>query len=133
MSRMAASPAFHTPALKGVATDHKALLHSPLSCFSFPSHPPLNVLEQATIKQCVVGPNHAAFLLEVSYGAWRPGRGREMATPDPMHQDLLLSAQLWQAAVSFERYFSNHVVPCTCGINSLPKEHLSDLLELETA
>ncbi|MBZ3874097.1 E3 ubiquitin-protein ligase UBR5 [Sciurus carolinensis] len=27
-------------------------------------HPPLNVLEQATIKQCVVGPNHAAFLLE---------------------------------------------------------------------
>ncbi|MBN3274321.1 UBR5 ligase, partial [Polyodon spathula] len=28
------------------------------------SYPPLNVLEQATIKQCVVGPNHAAFLLE---------------------------------------------------------------------
>ncbi|KAG2465140.1 UBR5 ligase, partial [Polypterus senegalus] len=28
------------------------------------SHPPLNVLEQAAIRQCVVGPNHAAFLLE---------------------------------------------------------------------
>lgn len=36
------------------------------SLFVF-SHPPLNVLEQATIKQCVVGPNHAAFLLEVNY------------------------------------------------------------------
>lgn len=33
--------------------------------FLLPSHPPLNVLEQATIEQCVVGPNHAAFLLEV--------------------------------------------------------------------
>lgn len=38
-----------------------------LAYFSlFLSHPPLNVLEQATIKQCVVGPNHAAFLLEVN-------------------------------------------------------------------
>uniref|UniRef100_A0A8C0XGE5 E3 ubiquitin-protein ligase UBR5 n=1 Tax=Castor canadensis TaxID=51338 RepID=A0A8C0XGE5_CASCN len=32
--------------------------------YNLNSHPPLNVLEQATIKQCVVGPNHAAFLLE---------------------------------------------------------------------
>lgn len=32
-----------------------------------PSHPPLSVLEQAIIKQCVVGPNHAAFLLEVTF------------------------------------------------------------------
>uniref|UniRef100_UPI00398F2B03 E3 ubiquitin-protein ligase UBR5 isoform X3 n=1 Tax=Pristiophorus japonicus TaxID=55135 RepID=UPI00398F2B03 len=35
-----------------------------LNKFNLSSHPPLNVLEQATIKQCVVGPNHAAFLLE---------------------------------------------------------------------
>ncbi|XP_066547011.1 E3 ubiquitin-protein ligase UBR5 isoform X4 [Amia ocellicauda] len=35
-----------------------------LNKYNFNSHPPLNVLEQATIKQCVVGPNHAAFLLE---------------------------------------------------------------------
>lgn len=35
-----------------------------LNKYNLNSHPPLNVLEQATIKQCVVGPNHAAFLLE---------------------------------------------------------------------
>ncbi|KAJ8386321.1 hypothetical protein AAFF_G00175170 [Aldrovandia affinis] len=35
-----------------------------LNKYNYNSHPPLNVLEQATIKQCVVGPNHAAFLLE---------------------------------------------------------------------
>ncbi|KAJ7338019.1 hypothetical protein JRQ81_010545 [Phrynocephalus forsythii] len=35
-----------------------------LNKYNFNSHPPLNVLEQATFKQCVVGPNHAAFLLE---------------------------------------------------------------------
>ncbi|XP_069477553.1 E3 ubiquitin-protein ligase UBR5 isoform X1 [Ambystoma mexicanum] len=35
-----------------------------LNKYNLSSHPPLNVLEQATIKQCVVGPNHAAFLLE---------------------------------------------------------------------
>lgn len=29
------------------------------------SHPHLSLLEQATLKQCVVGPNHAGFLLEV--------------------------------------------------------------------
>ncbi|MXQ94451.1 hypothetical protein E5288_WYG022440 [Bos mutus] len=37
-----------------------------LNKYNLNSHPPLNVLEQATIKQCVVGPNHAAFLLEVN-------------------------------------------------------------------
>ncbi|XP_058868619.1 E3 ubiquitin-protein ligase UBR5 isoform X2 [Acipenser ruthenus] len=35
-----------------------------LNKYNLNSHPPLNLLEQATIKQCVVGPNHAAFLLE---------------------------------------------------------------------
>ncbi|XP_039593139.1 E3 ubiquitin-protein ligase UBR5 isoform X4 [Polypterus senegalus] len=35
-----------------------------LNKYSLNSHPPLNVLEQAAIRQCVVGPNHAAFLLE---------------------------------------------------------------------
>ncbi|XP_063307259.1 E3 ubiquitin-protein ligase UBR5 isoform X4 [Pelobates fuscus] len=35
-----------------------------LNKYNLSSHPPLNVLEQTTIKQCVVGPNHAAFLLE---------------------------------------------------------------------
>ncbi|XP_072562057.1 E3 ubiquitin-protein ligase UBR5 isoform X7 [Paramormyrops kingsleyae] len=35
-----------------------------LNKYNYSSHPPLNVLEQATIKQCVVGPSHAAFLLE---------------------------------------------------------------------
>ena len=29
------------------------------------SHPHLSLLEQATLKQCVVGPSHAGFLLEV--------------------------------------------------------------------
>lgn len=33
--------------------------------FFHPSHPHLGLLEQATLKQCVVGPNHAGFLLEV--------------------------------------------------------------------
>lgn len=33
----------------------------------FCSHPQLNLLEQATLKQCVVGPNHAGFLLEVTF------------------------------------------------------------------
>lgn len=41
----------------------KNIIHAHFFVFS---HPPLNVLEQATIKQCVVGPNHAAFLLEVN-------------------------------------------------------------------
>ncbi|XP_048881123.1 E3 ubiquitin-protein ligase UBR5-like isoform X6 [Brienomyrus brachyistius] len=35
-----------------------------LNKYNCTSHPPLSVLEQAIIKQCVVGPNHAAFLLE---------------------------------------------------------------------
>ncbi|XP_041104643.1 E3 ubiquitin-protein ligase UBR5 isoform X6 [Polyodon spathula] len=35
-----------------------------LNKYNLNSHPPLNLLEQATIKQCVVGPNHTAFLLE---------------------------------------------------------------------
>ncbi|XP_051791686.1 E3 ubiquitin-protein ligase UBR5 isoform X2 [Erpetoichthys calabaricus] len=35
-----------------------------LNKYSLNSHPPLNVLEQTAIRQCVVGPNHAAFLLE---------------------------------------------------------------------
>ncbi|KAJ8394592.1 hypothetical protein AAFF_G00043950 [Aldrovandia affinis] len=35
-----------------------------LNKYNCNSHPPLNVLEQATIKQCVVGPNHTGFLLE---------------------------------------------------------------------
>jgi hypothetical protein len=34
-------------------------------CFQC-SHPHLNLLEQASLKQCVVGPNHAGFLLEVT-------------------------------------------------------------------
>lgn len=34
-------------------------------CFPHCSHPHLGLLEQATLKQCVVGPNHAGFLLEV--------------------------------------------------------------------
>lgn len=34
--------------------------------FPHRSHPHLGLLEQATLKQCVVGPNHAGFLLEVS-------------------------------------------------------------------
>lgn len=43
-------------------------LHCYLSlsvCFPHCSHPHLGLLEQATLKQCVVGPNHAGFLLEV--------------------------------------------------------------------
>uniref|UniRef100_H3D6Z1 E3 ubiquitin-protein ligase UBR5 n=1 Tax=Tetraodon nigroviridis TaxID=99883 RepID=H3D6Z1_TETNG len=32
--------------------------------YSYNSHPHLGLLEQATLKQCVVGPNHAGFLLE---------------------------------------------------------------------
>ncbi|XP_029594233.1 E3 ubiquitin-protein ligase UBR5-like isoform X2 [Salmo trutta] len=35
-----------------------------LNKYNFNSHPHLNLLEQATLKQCVVGPNHAGFLLE---------------------------------------------------------------------
>ncbi|KAK1896054.1 E3 ubiquitin-protein ligase UBR5 [Dissostichus eleginoides] len=35
-----------------------------LNKYSFNSHPHLSQLEQATLKQCVVGPNHAGFLLE---------------------------------------------------------------------
>ncbi|KAJ8353856.1 hypothetical protein SKAU_G00214230 [Synaphobranchus kaupii] len=35
-----------------------------LNKYNCNSHPPLSVLEQAIIKQCVVGPNHAGFLLE---------------------------------------------------------------------
>lgn len=36
-----------------------------VSVFFHRSHPHLGLLEQATLKQCVVGPNHAGFLLEV--------------------------------------------------------------------
>ncbi|XP_010744918.1 E3 ubiquitin-protein ligase UBR5 isoform X6 [Larimichthys crocea] len=35
-----------------------------LNKYSYNSHPHLSLLEQATLKQCVVGPNHAGFLLE---------------------------------------------------------------------
>uniref|UniRef100_A0A8D3EBQ1 E3 ubiquitin-protein ligase UBR5 n=1 Tax=Scophthalmus maximus TaxID=52904 RepID=A0A8D3EBQ1_SCOMX len=35
-----------------------------LNKYSYNSHPHLNLLEQAPLKQCVVGPNHAGFLLE---------------------------------------------------------------------
>ncbi|XP_035381953.1 E3 ubiquitin-protein ligase UBR5 isoform X1 [Electrophorus electricus] len=35
-----------------------------LNKYNCNSHPQLNLLEQATLKQCVVGPNHAGFLLE---------------------------------------------------------------------
>uniref|UniRef100_A0A8C7TF57 E3 ubiquitin-protein ligase UBR5 n=1 Tax=Oncorhynchus mykiss TaxID=8022 RepID=A0A8C7TF57_ONCMY len=35
-----------------------------LNKYNFNSHPHLNLLEQASLKQCVVGPNHAGFLLE---------------------------------------------------------------------
>ncbi|KAK7885986.1 hypothetical protein WMY93_025607 [Mugilogobius chulae] len=35
-----------------------------LNKYSFNSHPHLSLLEQASLKQCVVGPNHAGFLLE---------------------------------------------------------------------
>ncbi|KAG7270745.1 LOW QUALITY PROTEIN: hypothetical protein CRUP_010579 [Coryphaenoides rupestris] len=35
-----------------------------LNKYNWNSHPHLTVLEQATLKQCVVGPNHAGFLLE---------------------------------------------------------------------
>ncbi|XP_063054959.1 E3 ubiquitin-protein ligase UBR5 isoform X6 [Engraulis encrasicolus] len=35
-----------------------------LNKYNYNSHPHLSLLEQATLKQCVVGPNHAGFLLE---------------------------------------------------------------------
>uniref|UniRef100_A0AAY3ZX24 E3 ubiquitin-protein ligase UBR5 n=1 Tax=Denticeps clupeoides TaxID=299321 RepID=A0AAY3ZX24_9TELE len=35
-----------------------------LNKYNCNSHPHLSLLEQATLKQCVVGPNHAGFLLE---------------------------------------------------------------------
>lgn len=35
-----------------------------LNKYNYNSYPHLGLLEQATLKQCVVGPNHAGFLLE---------------------------------------------------------------------